>query len=214
MRKAVVYVEGPSDKMAMRALLRPLLDSKRSQGVEIGFYEPPKGDRKESIISKVPPKAVNIILNDKTAVVVAMPDLYPRDKGFPHESADDLKKGVFKNFDNALRGKDIDNEKSFRERFHVFCFKYDLEALILAAEVALKNRLGIKNLNPTWKIPVEDQNHDMPPKRVVMDLFRAHGKKYVETVDAPVILGSADYKQIAEQCSQCFKPFVEFLEGL
>ena len=33
--KVIVYVEGPSDKLAMEALLRPLLERKRGNGVSI-----------------------------------------------------------------------------------------------------------------------------------------------------------------------------------
>jgi hypothetical protein len=96
----------------------------------------------------------------------------------------------------------------------VFCFKYDLEALILAAEEALKDRLGAKSLSVTWRIPVEDQNHNCPPKHIVEELFTKHGKRYQGTVDAPLILGASKYQDIAERCFQCFKPFVQFLASL
>jgi hypothetical protein len=69
-------------------------------------------------------------------------------------------------------------------------------------------------LTITWHKPVEDQNNSKPPKQVVEDLFRNHGRSYVETVDAPLILGLADYEEIVDACPQCFRPFVEFLEAL
>jgi hypothetical protein len=39
----VVYVEGPSDKAAMTALLAPLLEQKRKKGIAIDFFESPTG---------------------------------------------------------------------------------------------------------------------------------------------------------------------------
>ena len=74
--------------------------------------------------------------------------------------------------------------------------------------------LGVQNLERRWTVPVEDQNQDEPPKRIVEKLFRAHGEKYVETLDAPLILITVDYHRIAEHCPQQFKPFVEFLEAV
>ncbi len=56
--RVIVYVEGPSDKRAMEGLLKPLLDRKSQQGVRIEFYESPKGDKKESVLTRVPRRAV------------------------------------------------------------------------------------------------------------------------------------------------------------
>jgi hypothetical protein len=212
--KVVVYVEGPSDRAAMLALLAPLLEQKRQEGVNVDFFESPEGDKKMSVLTKVPKRAAAIIHNNSSAVVVAMPDLYPKNKAFPHESVEELKAGILKNFDKALqsRGRKVDTR--LRERFKVFCFKHDLEALLLAAKEALGDRLGVKALKVTWKTPVEDQNHDHPPKYVVEELFMKHGKRYQGTVDAPLILGASKYQDIADQCPQCFKPFVRFLARL
>lgn len=212
--KAVVYVEGPSDKIALQALLSPLLEQKRQEGVAIRFFETPSGDRKASVITKVPVKAVNILRNDSEAVVVALPDLYPRNKTFPHETCDELAQGILERFNNALVDKDVTGDSRVRDRFRVFCLKHDLEALILASEEALKNRLGIRRLVKTWLEPVEDQNHDNPPKRIVEALFVEHGKKYRSIVDAPEILRMARYDEVANLCPQCFQPFVEFLSSL
>lgn len=211
--KVIVYVEGPSDKRAMEELLRRLLEQKSEQGVQISFFEAPKGDKKVSVLTRVPIRAVDIIVNDQTAVVVAMPDLYPKNKSFPHETVDELVAGVRSNFESALRSKNADEDGRLAQRFHVFCFKYDLEALILAAEKELKAYLGAAKLTKTWRVPVEDQDHDQPPKRIVENLFESHDKLYKGTVDAPAVLGRADYEEIAAKCPQCFKPFVEFLEG-
>ena len=212
--RAIVYVEGPSDKAAMQALLRPLIDQKRQKGIAIEFFDSHNGDSKRSVLVKVPIRAVNILVNDPHSVVVALPDLYPPNKAFQHETFDELKRGIVKNFQDALTAKGITDDVHLKERFKVFCFKHDLEALILASGEGLKTRLGTNALNVSWRIPVEDQNHDNPPKRVVEGLFTKYGKRYKDTVDAPYILGSCRHQDIAAQCPQCFKPFVDFLGSL
>jgi len=212
--KVIVYVEGPSDQAAMEALLAPLLQQKLQEGVVISFSRALRGDRKKYILIEVPRRAVGI-LNDPHSVVVAMPDLYPKNKGFPHETFDELKAGILKNLNDALHSRDIEDDIRLKDRFKVFCFKYDLEALILAAEEALKKRLGADRLDVTWRIPVEDQDHVHPPKRIVERLFKEHGAlPYEDTDDAPLILGGSKYQDIADKCPQCFKPFVEFLTNL
>lgn len=213
-RRVIVYVEGASDKLAMQALLKPLLDRSRQAGVGIEFFEYPKGDRKVAVVTKAPLRAVNILQNDPGTVVVVMPDLYPRNKGFRHETVAELTAGVQRNFDAGLQKKGLAHNRQIRERFKVFCFKHDLEALILAAEEALQRRLGSQSLGVKWRRPVEDQNQGTPPKLIVEEIYRKHGKRYKETVDAQLVLSGAAYHDIAERCPQCFKPFVEFLEGL
>ena len=213
MRRVIIYVEGPSDRAAMEALLRPLIALKLQEGVRIGFFETPSGDRKRSLLTKAPSRAVNILSNDPVSLVAIMPDLYPKNKVFPHETFSELAKGIQEQFAAMLRAKGVDDER-VGDRFHVFCFKHDLEALLLACKRELAYRLGAENLRVTWRRPVEDQDHNRPPKRVVEDLFARHGKRYKATVDAPVILGLAHYPDVTERCPQCFKPFVEFLASL
>lgn len=212
--KVLVYVEGTSDKAAMTALLSPLLEKKRLEGISIDFFDAPEGDKKVSVLTKVPKRAANIILNDPDAVVVALPDLYPKNRAFPHETFDEMERGILENFENALRSKASKVDTRLQDRFRVFCFKHDLEALVLASEIALRDRLGLKTLPCTWQIPVEDQDHDRPPKRIVEELFQQHGKRYQGTVDAPLILGATGYEDVADRCQQCFKPFVDFLSSL
>ncbi len=117
------------------------------------------------------------------------------------------------NFSQELQNKGIQDER-LKERFKVFCFKYEMEALILAAESALRGKLGVTSRDVTWTIPVEDQNHDRPPSEIVEQLFRNSGQKYNKTVDPQLILRKTSYQEIAEKCTQCFKPFVEFIEGI
>ena len=208
--KILVYVEGPSDKLSLETVLKPLLEQKRQEGISVTFHEAPAGDKKVSVLNKVPVKAVNILCNEPDSIVVAIPDLYPQNHGFPHNSADELCDGMKQIFAQAVerRGCDI----RIGERFFAFCFIHDLEALLLAVPDLLRQRIGAKNLKPSWTVPVEEQNNQQPPKYVVQRLFDEAGKKYKDTVDSPLILANANYLELAEACPQGFGKFVRFLE--
>lgn len=211
--RVIVYVEGKSDELVLSILLDDLLRRKREEGVLITFYEAPPGNKKRTLLEQVPRNAVNILRYDPMSVVVALPDLYPMDIAFAHRTSAELQEGIQRNFRNALRQAAVDDQR-LAERFHVFCFKHDMEVLVLAAAAELASRLGAHHLEANWKVPVEEQNNDRPPKRVVEELFAKHGMKYRELIDAPLILTGVDYMDLAERCPQCFKPFVEFLESL
>ncbi|XZN95317.1 MAG: DUF4276 family protein [Microcoleus sp.] len=216
--RVIIYVEGTSDKNAMEALLEKLIEKKSEEGVSINFFaiKGPNNDRggdaKKDLLLKAPRKAVDT-LKDPNSIVILLPDLYPKNKEFPHETFQQLEAGIMKNFSQVLREKSIQDER-LKERFKVFCFKYEMEALILAAESALRDKLGVTSLAVTWTIPVEDQNHDRPPSEIVEQLFRDSGKKYNKKVDPQLILRKTSYQEIADKCTQCFKPFVEFIEGI
>jgi len=210
--KVLVYVEGESDRVSMGSLLGPLIQQKRQQGVQIDFFVSPTGHKKKNLLTKVPQKAVNIIRNAPDSQVVIIPDLYPPNVAFPHSTAEELIEGIYKYFLEILHQKQVKEEKSFIQRLKVFCFKYDLEALLLAAEDELRNVLGIKSSKREWIVPVEDQNHDNPPRKIVEKLFQKSGNQYNQVIDAPLILKKCNYWDIAEACQQCFKPFIEFLE--
>ncbi len=212
--KVIVYVEGPSDKAAMEALLAPLIREQSNKGIEIRFFPVSGGDAKKTLLIKTPQKAANIILNAPHSIVALVPDLYPPNKGFPHKSVEEMECGIQQRFVESLQRKRPDYDRKLEHRFFVFCFKYDLETLILASEHALMNRLGIGRIERNWIEPVEDQNHGKPPKHIVAELFRQQKMKYKDTVDAPVILGNSQYWDVAEKCPQCFKPFVDFLRDL
>ena len=223
MRQVIVYVEGYSDKLAMESLLGELIEERAMAGYEIQFIaikgkgSQRGGDAKRDLLLKAPGKAANMLCNNPHTIVVLIPDLYPKNKGFSHETFEDLERGIVQEFEQNLKKRKIDDDR-LRDRFKVFCFKYDLEALILAAESALVDRLGIpnkKNFKVNWCKPVEDQNHDRPPKKVVGDLFQKYlNRSYKETSDAAAILEQVCYQDIAEACPQCFAPFVRFLENL
>ncbi len=211
MKKVIVYVEGPSDRLAMEELLAGLLQRLIERGVAVDFI-PTEG--KKRLLNQTPLKALNTLRNDPQAIVIALPDLYPPDVVFAHRTFDELQSGLRAEFEHQFRLKQLTDTR-LAARFHIFCFKYDLEALVLAAEKQLASRLGQKaTLECTWSVPVEEQNHHQPPKRVVEALFAKCGERYKDTIDAPLILGAADYVAIAAACPQCFQPFVDFLESL
>jgi hypothetical protein len=216
--KVIVYVEGPSDVAVMKVLLARLIEQCAGNGTEIEFYRAPKGDAKRSLLTKVPKKAVDILRGVPESQVIIVPDLHPYNKAFPHKTWEELRDGVFENFRKALKEKDLTDDTRLEERFHVFCFKHDLEALLLAHPDGIRTRLGVDELREDWVLPVEDQingaNPINPPKRVVERIFSEHRQKYKDTVDAPMILADADYHELAEKCPQCFKPFVEYLSTI
>jgi len=83
--------------------------------------------------------------------------------------------------------------------------------LLLASENALMKRLETEKFSRKWTIPVENQDHDNPPKRIVESLFSDTGLKYKDTADVPWILERSDYNDLKNKCPQNFKPFPESL---
>ena len=209
--KIIVYVEGPSDKLAMETLLSDLIAQKREQGIDITFHEAPSGDRKNRLLNAVPIKAANILRNDPDAIVLALPDLYPKNHGFKHESCQELRLGIQAIFEKEVMNREYDVR--IIPRFQAFCFKHDMEALLLAVPDLLAHRIGVKPLKVDWKTPVEEQNNIRPPKYVVQELFKTNGKTYKDTVDAPMILGKANCETLKLACPEGFGTFVQFLEA-
>ena len=88
-------VEGISDKLSLQNLRAPLIAEKRLEGISIEIYETAEGDRKKVLLTKTPCKAANIIINEPNAIVIILPDLYPRNKGFAHETFVQMEKGIY-----------------------------------------------------------------------------------------------------------------------
>ncbi len=209
--QVIVYVEGASDKQALNALLRSRIEQKRRKNVYVRFVE---RDSKGDILNKGARKALMILRNRPDAHVVLLPDLYPPHAGgIPHETVDQLVDGVRERLHERTADWTMDVSQ-ITDRFHVFCLKYELEALLLAAEEALRRHLGTTPISVEWAHSVEDQNHDRPPAMVVQEIFEANGDRYVKAEDAPEVLERADADVIAERCPQQFGPFVEFLDRL
>ncbi|HVZ39998.1 MAG TPA: DUF4276 family protein [Candidatus Kapabacteria bacterium] len=208
-----VIVEGPSDQAALTALLGPLIHQKAAEGVYVHFMTARSGDRKRHLMEHVPNEAADWLREDHARHMIVIPDLYPLKSGLVSGTPEELVEYIKGNFKKALARRGVDDIRLL-ERFSVFCFKHDLEVLVLAAREQLAEQLEASGFKLEWNDTVEDQNHNRPPKRVVMELFEAHGRKYRETRDAARILDGADYRTIAERCPQCFKPFVDFLTSL
>ena len=206
MSEVFVYVEGPSDQLGMRELFREIMEAAKLDGHSVDFYPL---DGKEPLLNKGPIKALNILRNRPDSFVFLVPDLYPPNKPFPHENYRELENELRKRFHREACRKGCDMHLS--ERFFVHCFKHDLEALVLASEQALLARLGKSRFSQSWAMPVENQNHGTPPKRIVEALFKDSGMKYKDTVDVPWILGYSNHGDLVAKCPQNFKPFVDDL---
>ena len=161
MREAFVYLEGPSDRLGMEKLLSNVIDLAAEKGNSVKFI-PLNG--KEPLLNKGPVRAVNILRNRPESWVFLVPDLYPPNKPFSHETFDELKTELEKRFLTEIRRKNID-ARIFR-RFRVHCFQYDFEVLLLASDKQLFQRIGTKPKAAKWIVPVEKQDHGKPPKRV------------------------------------------------
>jgi hypothetical protein len=209
----IVYVEGRSDRLMLEALLAPLIGLRRQSGVEIRIRETEDGDRKHSLLTKTPRKAAGILINSPNTVVAAVPDLNPLGHGAPHGSFAELEASMTRLFVDALRGKGCDDGR-LHPRFRVFCFKWDIEVLLLASREQLAAHLGAHTLVATWREPVEDQDDSRPPKVVITELFREQGRRYRGHIDGPAILRAATIDTVLERCPQHFARFVAFLRGV
>jgi hypothetical protein len=204
--RIIVYVEGPGDRRCLETLLSPLIAGKNAAGIHIQFVPATSGDHKVELLTNKPTKAANILMNDDSAYVVILPDLYPRNKAFPHTTCSEMRAGIISAFHRKLERSHA--SERMLERFGVFCLIHDVEVLLLAAEESLSARC---NLSTTpWKKPVEDQNHNQPPKRIIEALI----PRYDSLVDGPRILAGVDYRIVAERCPHGFGPFVRFLESI
>lgn len=205
--KIVVYVEGPGDRLCLEILLDRLLKEKEASGVRIEFVEMTRGDRKTALLTTAPVKAALAILNDPNVMAVLLPDLYPPNKGFAHTTCEEMQAGVVRRFRQEITRRHEPDDR-LAERFRVFCLIHDLEALLLAAEEQLMAACGPTSV--TWMQPVEQQNHENPPKRIVEKMIPG----YRPTVDGPRILAGADYRVISSRCPRGFGQFVAFLASV
>jgi hypothetical protein len=206
MNEVFVYVEGPSDQLGMRELFAEVMEIAGKKGDSVDFF-PLNG--KEPLLNKGPKKAVNILRNKQNSYVFIVPDLYPPNKPFQHETYSELKDELKRRFESELHRRGCDNRLS--DRFFVHCFKYDLESLVLASEETLLARLEKSQFSQAWTKPVENQNHNKPPKRIVEALFLDAGMKYKDTADVPWVLKRTCRQELIGKCPQNFKPFVEDL---
>jgi hypothetical protein len=204
-----LYVEGRSDKIGLETLFEQLILSKAEKGIRIQFFDTACGDRKNWLLREGPIKAVQILSNDPMHHVGIIPDLYPPNRIYKHETGAELLDGLRAGVRNACARKGRDPR--IIDRFHPFFFKHDFEVLLLASPDALAAHLGAE-IEVTWKEPPEDQNHNVCPKQVIERLFQKHGKRYGLT-DVPAILKRVDYTALRDVCPQSFAPLANFLES-
>lgn len=212
----LVYVEGPSDRSALEVLLAPIISEGRTRQCGIRFF-PQEG--KATILKDCGRKAAEYLAEHPEDWVFALPDLYPMRSydgtADQHQSFGELEILLRGRFE--ARAERIGVPTQARGRFRIHCLKHDLEGLILAASGALRRRLGTTDaLTGQWRRPVEDQNDNTPPKRVVEALFSKYRRKtkYTATVDAPSILKQASLDEVVAACPQHFAPFVRELRAI
>jgi hypothetical protein len=212
--KVIVYLEGISDKKVLETLFAELIEEKRIKGIYITFHEAPEGNKKASVLNKVPVRAADHLVHNPASIVIAIPDLYPKNVGFPHNNLEDIREGIIKNTRARLLAKRTKDPDFILQRLKIFCFKHDMEVLLLAVPEKIKTHLGMSNFKTKWDETVEEQNNDRPPKYVIEELFQESGKKYREKLDSLAILDGVHYDTLASRCPESFKPFVEFLKSL
>jgi hypothetical protein len=214
--RVLVYVEGPSDRMALEALLEPIIRDAGRRRVGIRFLV---SNDKASILRDSGRKAADQLADNPNDWVFALPDLYPMSSydrtPDQHRSFAELERLLMKRFTD--RAERVGVSEFARSHFRVHCLKHDLESLVLAAPDALRQRLQTQDaLDSHWRKPVEDQNDTRPPKRVVEALFQKYRRKvrYTDTIDAPWILKRASLEAVVAACPQRFAAFVAELKAL
>ena len=193
--KIWIYVEGESDKLALQTLWKSWCEQLRTarHGIRIVHL-----DGKSKFFRKIGPRAAEKLCANEEDIVVALPDLYPNQpyagKRFEHGDMTQLKSVQINEVSNALEniyGANRQKARQLLERFLPSALKHDLEMLLLAAHEELRAYLRTSERLGNWRNPVEDQNQNQPPKRIVEDLFRTKSearRAYRDTKDASAIL--------------------------
>lgn len=203
--RAWVYVEGESDKLGLQSLWTNWREHLKNAGHGIEII--PLGN-KSRFFRKIGYLAARHLCDSNQDIVVGLPDLYPNQEyvggRFEHSDIGQLMSVQKKEVSNTLRNNfnvNMAQVQQLLERFLPSALKYDLEMLLLAAKDQLRRYLGTSHqLVGNWRSPVEDQNQNRPPKRIVEELFRnrsTSGNAYRDTKDASAILRNvADIKTI------------------
>lgn len=193
--KAFVFVEGPSDVLALDALWAGWCRLLRGVGRGISVIHL---RNKTNFLRKIGPRAAEKLISG-CDLVVAIPDLYPSEPyvatEWRHSNFEELV-----NLERRLVRDALERDFGVSGRHLIECIdrfmpsalKYDLEMLLLAAKPQLREQLRTtESLNGKWRTPVEEQNQDRPPKRIVQELFLTKSrerKAYLDTKDAPATL--------------------------
>ena len=192
--KVWVFVEGESDRLALDALWRAWKE--RLRAARHGIAIIPLED-KNRFFKKIGRHAAERLVANPNDLAVGLPDFYPNaiyaNTSFRHSDVDELKQIQTREVKRALNevfGKQGNETKQLLLRFFPSVLKHDLEMLLLAAQQELGSYLRVSGSLGAWRKPVEDQNQQRPPKRVVEELFRTkRGWTYRDTIHAPAVLG-------------------------
>lgn len=191
--KVWVYVEGAGDKSGLEALWTEWRSRLKSAGWGmpiIPLEGKPKFLRKFGVVA-----AEKLLANDED-LVVGIPDLHPIvDHGeFEHRDASSLKALLLRRVRTALEDQHGPAGHNFDQLLLRLCpavFKHDFEMLLLASVDSLREHLGTSEKLLKWRMPVEEQDLENPPKHIIRELFSTKSKRrksYLETRDAPDIL--------------------------
>jgi hypothetical protein len=192
--KVWIFVEGVSDQNGLDALWkswRQKLKQKRWGINVIQLHD------KSRFFRKIGPRAVEKLLFDRNDLVVGLPDFYPNKPysatKYSHATVDELISLQRRIVVGSLKEKSVDVDE-FSQRFYPCALKHDLEMLMLASSIQLSAHLGTKkNLGKKWRHPVEEQDQDNPPKRIIESLYQEHKRRsYKETVDSVSVLSRVE----------------------
>jgi len=208
--RALVYVEGKTDQTGLEVLLRSLIVAREAEGVGIRFFPARQSDAKKWLLLNGPTVAAQILSKDPESHVAIVPDLYPRNKACPHETQEELESSLHDRIKAELRRMRCDDSRVL-DRFRAFCFKYEFEVLVLACEDLLKAYLHCEEFKVKWTRPVEEQDHQRPPKAVLKELFAAHDVSFRDILTPVEILGKANYRRLCEACLASLGRLVDWL---
>ena len=206
--KVWVFVEGEGDSRALSVLFEHWRQKLRQAGWGLPIIAL---DNKAQLLRKIGYRVAEKLYADPNDLAVGLPDLYPsRDyetTEFKHHDIHELRQVQTRQVSNALHrvyGLNRSSATPYLDRFCPSALKHDLEVLLLAAQTVLKSYLRTPDQLGTWRHPVEEQDQDDPPKRVVERLFRVKlNRAYRDTRDAPAVLrGVSDLKTILYGNSQ------------
>ena len=224
--KVWIYVEGEADKLALEALWSKWREELRRLGHGIKII--PLAN-KSKFFRKIGPRAARQLYDNNDDIVIGLPDLYPNQPytgtRYAHRNIAELKSVQKKEVSDALQNIFSFNSQQVRQllqRFLPSALKHDLEMLLLAAKDQLRSYLRTPDRLGNWHNPVEDQNQNHPPKRIVEELFRTKSitrRAYRDTRDASAILRNVtDIKTIiynANNQIECpvFKTLLDWIGG-
>ncbi|HIJ52326.1 MAG TPA: hypothetical protein HPP66_04130 [Planctomycetes bacterium] len=193
--KVWIYVEGESDKLGLLALWTNWRTQLRNIGHGIKII--PLGS-KSQFFRKIGHRAARQLYDNNENIVIGLPDLYPNREyvgtQYEHRDLAQLISVQKHEVSNALqntfsvRGSQA---RQLLERFLPSALKHDLEMLLLAGKDELRSYLGTHDRLGNWRNPVEEQDQNHPPKRIVEELFRTKsikGYAYRDTRDASAVL--------------------------